>query len=50
MALPVGGLCARAERTARVPQVRDILLYMRGDVGVYRAHWYSRGIRQRAAK
>eukprot|EP00198_Chlamydomonas_reinhardtii_P007427 XP_001696764.1 exostosin-like glycosyltransferase [Chlamydomonas reinhardtii] len=32
------------------PLERDILLYLRGDTGPYRAHWYSRGIRQRLAK
>ncbi|KAG2431439.1 hypothetical protein HXX76_009454 [Chlamydomonas incerta] len=32
------------------PLQRDILLYLRGDTGPYRAHWYSRGIRQRLAK
>ncbi|KAG2437024.1 hypothetical protein HYH02_011455 [Chlamydomonas schloesseri] len=32
------------------PFERDILLYLRGDTGPYRAHWYSRGIRQRLAK
>ncbi|KAG2491270.1 hypothetical protein HYH03_010277 [Edaphochlamys debaryana] len=32
------------------PMERDILLYLRGDTGPYRAWWYSRGIRQRIAK
>ncbi|GLI69226.1 hypothetical protein VaNZ11_013715 [Volvox africanus] len=32
------------------PLERDILLYLRGDTGPWRAHWYSRGIRQRLAK
>jgi hypothetical protein len=29
-----------------VPLERDILLYFRGDVGIHRTPWYSRGIRQ----
>ncbi|GFR42914.1 hypothetical protein Agub_g3913, partial [Astrephomene gubernaculifera] len=32
------------------PLKRDILLYLRGDTGPWRAHWYSRGVRQRLAK
>ncbi|KXZ45350.1 hypothetical protein GPECTOR_55g256 [Gonium pectorale] len=32
------------------PMQRDILLYLRGDTGPWRAHWYSRGIRQRLTK
>lgn len=30
-----------------LPLVRDILLYFRGDVGLKREEWYSRGIRQK---
>lgn len=49
---PSADAAAFVPRTVRlfVPQVRDILLYMRGDTGPHRAPWYSRGIRQRIAK
>lgn len=29
------------------PQKRDILLFFRGEVGLHRLYWYSRGIRQK---
>ena len=28
------------------PLRRDVLLYFRGDVGLHREKWYSRGVRQ----
>ncbi len=45
-ALQILGSFLESPLLGQLPLQRDILMFFSGDVGMHRAWWYSRGIRQ----